>query len=66
MTSYTVTATITTEITDAAALSAIGGSSGDDTAKVQSAVDAGLQELRGIASRYGFTITDASAVVEPS
>lgn len=66
MTSFTVTANITTEISNPAALAAFGGGAGDDTAKVQSAVDAGLNELRGIASRYGFTITDASAVVEPS
>ncbi len=52
MTDYTVRATITV--------------SGDtvDRATIQGALDAGLKELPGIASRYGFTITDARADVE--
>ncbi len=52
MTEYTVNAKITVS----------GGD--DDRAKIQDAVDAGLKELNGIASRYGFTITDSSATVE--
>jgi hypothetical protein len=52
MTDYTVNATITV-------------SSGEgDRARIQAAVDAGLKELNGIASRYGFTITESSATVE--
>ena len=52
MTDYTVRATLTV--------------SGDaaDRAKIQAALDAGLKELPGIASRYGFTITDASATID--
>jgi hypothetical protein len=52
MTDYIVNAKITVS----------GGD--DDRAKIQDAVDAGLKELNGIASRYGFTITDSSANVE--
>jgi hypothetical protein len=52
MTDYTVTAKITVSGSDT------------DRAKIQSAVDAGLKELNGIATRYGFTITDSSATVE--
>jgi hypothetical protein len=52
MTDYTVHATITVSGSD------------DDRAKIQAAVDAGLKELTGIATRYGFTITDSSASVE--
>ena len=52
MTDYTVTAKIT-----------VSGA-GTDRAKIQAAADAGLKELDGIASRYGFTITDSSASVE--
>jgi hypothetical protein len=54
MTDYTVNAKITVS----------GGD--DDRAKIQAAVDAGLKELNGIASRYGFTITDSSATVDAS
>ena len=63
MTSYTVKATITTEVGNSAALQAFGGGA-DEASQIQAAVDAGLKELRGIAGRYGFTITDASATVE--
>jgi|GEM_PF-2275285 len=54
MSEYTVRATLTV--------------SGDtvDRSTVQSALDAGLKELPGLAARYGFTITDASATVEDS
>ncbi len=40
--------------------------SGDsvDRATVEQALDMGLRELPGVASRYGFTITDAKAEVE--
>jgi len=49
MTDYTVRATLTV--------------SGDsvDRAKIQQALDAGLKELPGVASQYGFTITNATA-----
>ena len=52
MTDYTVHATLTV--------------SGDsvDRASIQRALDAGLKELPGVASRYGFTITDARADIE--
>jgi hypothetical protein len=54
MTDYTVRATLTV--------------SGDsvDRATIQQALDAGLKELPGVASRYGFTITDAKADIEES
>lgn len=52
MTTYTVHATITVE-GDAA-----------DRAKIQAGLDAGLKELPAVASRYGFTITDASATID--
>lgn len=54
MTDYTVHATLT-----------VSGD-GVDRAKIQQALDAGLKELPGIASRYGFTITDSSATVDES
>ena len=40
--------------------------SGDaiDKATIQSAVDAGLRELPGLAARYGFTVSDASATID--
>lgn len=54
MTDYTVRATLTV--------------SGDsvDRATIQRALDAGLRELPGVASRYGFTITEAKADIEES
>lgn len=52
MTDYTVHATLT-----------VSGD-GIDRAKIQQALDAGLAELPGVASRYGFTITDATATVD--
>jgi hypothetical protein len=52
MTDFIVTATITVS---ADAL---------DRPKIQAGVDAGLKELPGVASRYGFTVTDASATVD--
>ena len=52
MTEYTVHATIT-----------VSGEE-SDRAKIQAGVDAGLKELPGVASRYGFTITDATATVD--
>jgi hypothetical protein len=54
MTDYTVNATIT-----------VSGSEGD-LAKIEAAVDAGLKELPGIATRYGFTVTDSNATVAAS
>ena len=51
MTDYTVNATITVSGDD------------NDKAKIQAAVDAGLKELTGVATRYGFTITSSSATV---
>jgi hypothetical protein len=62
MATHTVNATITVDVSNPAALAAFG-SSGDESAQVQAAVDAGLKELTSIATRYGFTITDASATV---
>lgn len=52
MTDYIVRATLTV--------------SGDsvDRATIQQALDAGLKELPGVAARYGFTITDATADIE--
>lgn len=52
MADYTVHATLTV--------------SGDavDRAAIQSALDAGLRELPGLAARYGFTVSDASATIE--
>lgn len=52
MTDYTVRATLT-----------VSGAE-SDRAKIQAALDAGLKELPGVASRYGFTITDASATID--
>jgi hypothetical protein len=57
MTSYKVNATLTVEVAN---------STGDDSATIQAAVDAGLKELPGVAQRYGFRITDADATVEPA
>jgi hypothetical protein len=51
MTDFTVTATLTVK---ADVL---------DRPKIQAAIDAGLTELPGLAQRYGFTVTDASATV---
>ena len=65
MTTYTVHATIQVDVTNAAALTAIGGGAGDERGRIQSALDAGLAELPGIASRYGFAVKSASATVEP-
>jgi hypothetical protein len=62
MATHTVTATITVDVTNPAALSAFGDGA-DEAAKVQAAADAGLKELSSIAGRYGFTITGASATV---
>lgn len=51
MTDYIVRATVTV--------------SGDiDRAMIQSTLDAGLKELPGLASRYGITVTDASATID--
>jgi hypothetical protein len=51
MTDYTVHATLTV--------------SGDaiDKSTIQAALDAGLKELPGLAARYGFTVSDASATI---
>jgi hypothetical protein len=67
MTTYTVKATIEVDITNPSALNAIAGmtgNTGDERSKVQSAIDAGLKELPGIGSRYGFAVKSASATVE--
>ena len=52
MTDYIVRATLTV--------------SGDaaDRAKIQAGLDAGLKELPGVAARYGFTVTDATATID--
>ena len=52
MTDYIVRATLTVSGGDA------------DRAKIQAALDAGLKELPSLASRYGFTVTDATATVD--
>jgi hypothetical protein len=64
MTTHTVTATIQVEVTNPTALNAIAGSGGDEATRIQSAVDAGIAELRGIARRYGFDVKSATATVE--
>ena len=66
MSTHTVTATITVEITDPTVLAAIPGlhAAGDDErAQVEAAVNAGLNELKTIAGRYGFAVVDAEATV---
>ena len=63
MSTHTITATIVVDITNPAALNAVGGSSGDERAQVQAAINAGLRELPSIAQRYGFKITESSATV---
>ena len=66
MSTHTVTATITVEITDPTVLAAIPGlhAAGDDErAQVEAAVSAGLNELKTIAGRYGFAVVDAEATV---
>jgi hypothetical protein len=62
MAAHTIVATITVEVTDPSSVKALGGGA-DERAEVQSAVDAGLKELKGVAQRYGFTITEANATV---
>ena len=52
MTDYTVHVTLT-----------VSGEA-TDRATIQSAVDAGLRELPGLAARYGFTVSDASASID--
>ena len=52
MTDYNVYATITVT------------AGPDELAKIQAGVEAGLKELPGVASRYGFTVTDSSATVD--
>ena len=67
MTTHTVQATLTVEITNPsalAAIAAIAGGGGDERAQVQAAVNAGLRELPSVAQRYGFRITGSSATVE--
>jgi len=63
MSSHTITATIVVDITNPSALNAISGGSGDESAQVQAAINAGLRELPSIAQRYGFKITESSATV---
>jgi hypothetical protein len=64
MASYKVNATITVEVTNPSALTAFGG--GDERSGIESAVQAGLRELPGVAQRYGFRVIDTSASVEPA
>jgi hypothetical protein len=67
MSSYTVHATFEVDITNPSALNAVAhlnGGEGDEKAKVQSALNAGLAELQRISGRYGFSITSSSATVE--
>ena len=67
MTTHTVHATFTVEVTNPSALAAIAslaGGSGDERAQVEAAANAGLRELPSIVQRYGFRITDSSATVD--
>lgn len=52
MTDYIVRATLTVSGDDA------------DRAKIEAGLDAGLKELPGVASRYGFTVTEATATID--
>ena len=66
MTTHTVQATITVEITNPSALSSISsvtGGTGDERAQIEAAVNAGLRELPPIAQRYGFRVVESSATV---
>ena len=63
MTTHTINATITVEITNLAMLAALGGGSEDERSQVDTAIHAGLRELPSIAQRYGFRITESSATV---
>ncbi len=67
MGSYTVTATITFDITNPSALQAIaalgGSTGGDELAQVEAAVRSGLRELPRVAERYGFRISASDASV---
>jgi hypothetical protein len=67
MTNYSVTVTMTVEVSNpsaVAAVAAIGGAAGaDERGQVQAAANAGLDELTTVGRRYGFTISEASASV---
>ena len=66
MSTHTVTATITVEITDPTVLAAIPGlhAAGDDErAELQAAADAGLRELKSLVGRYGLRVSEATATV---
>jgi hypothetical protein len=68
MGSYTVTATITFEITNPSALQAVasvaGTTGGDERALVDAVVRRGLAELPNVADRYGFRISASDATVD--
>jgi hypothetical protein len=64
MSSYDITARISVSVENAAALGSVARGSGDEKAQVQSAIDAGLQELSRIAGRYGFRVIEATATVD--
>jgi hypothetical protein len=69
MGSYTVTATITFDVTNPSALRAVaslaGTTSGDEPTLVDAVVRSGLQQLPKVADRYGFIISASDATVEP-
>jgi len=63
MASYAVNVTLDTEIIDPRAVSAFGGAGADERAQLEAALQTGLAELTGIARRYGFSVTNATATV---
>jgi len=66
MSTYTVTTIMTVDITNPAVVAALASSAGDERQQVQAAADLGLGELSRIASRYGFSISQATAQVIPA
>ncbi len=68
MGSYTVTATITFQVTNPSALQAVaalaGTNGGDERTLVEAVVRSGLRELPKVAERYGFIISASDATVD--
>jgi hypothetical protein len=68
MASYTVTATITFDITNPSAFQAIasltGSTGGDERDQVEAIARSALMQLPTVAERYGFHITAGDAMVE--
>ena len=63
MTTHTVHATITVEVSNSSILGSIGGG-GDERSQVERALQAGLRELPAIGQRYGFTIIGSEVSVD--